>query len=164
MLALLLFSCATDAAPAPAAPPPPVEGPKAQTLLGEVVGVAFVGDWTSDPCPGRTYARNIYFGPDNSWAAVDLVSPCPVGKQCMWSGLVGYNGIWKQQNSTDLALREIGAPIQSGSPHPTLIQLNPKGELFEGACTYRKGLTVPPGYTEDQVRPRPPLNYEGGAK
>jgi hypothetical protein len=164
---LLLFACTADpVAPSPAAPDPAstagasagASGPKAPTvptLLGDVPGVAFVGDWTSPGCAGRTFARNLRFESDNSYAGVDLVSPCPPDTECVWSGLVGYAGIWKQEGNK-LQLREIGAPTAPGSPHPTEVISTFDGTLMENGCTYTKGLAVPPGMTEEQVRPRIP--------
>lgn len=152
---LFAVACATD--PAPVAPTTAVTaaGPKAPTvptLLGDVPGVTFVGVWTSPGCEGRTYARNLLFARDNSYAGVDLISPCPPDKQCMWSGIVGYAGIWKQEGNK-LQLREIGSPTVPGSPHPTEVISTFDGTLMENGCTYTKGITVPAGMTENEVRP-----------
>jgi hypothetical protein len=126
-----------------------------QTMLGDVTGVVFTGDWTSTGCEGRSYARNLYIASDHSYAGIDLVSPCPPNAKCMWSGLVAYTGIWKQEGNKVL-LREIGAPKEAGMAHPTEIQATTKGELIENGCTYTRGITVPEGYTEDTVKARPP--------
>jgi hypothetical protein len=168
----LLLACATStpdapapvAAPAapstppPAAPdaPPSAENPASvSTLLGRTPGVHFVGDWTSPPCGGRGYARNLHFDVDQGYAGVDLVSPCPVGTTCAWSGLIGYAGLWAQEGDK-LKLREIGGATTPGSPHPTEFISTVEGNLVENGCTYTTGLTVPPGYTEDKVRPKVP--------
>lgn len=124
-------------------------------MLGEVTGIVFTGDWTSTGCESRSYARNLYIGSNHTYAGVDLISPCPVGTECVWSGIVGFAGVWKQDDRK-LLLREIGAPIDKGSPHPTEVVADTKGNLVENGCAYQQGLTVPPGYTEDQVKPRPP--------
>ncbi|MDP2315547.1 MAG: hypothetical protein Q8P41_21795 [Pseudomonadota bacterium] len=160
MILLLALACATDPAP----PPTTIAGtgipigtdvPMVPTMLGEVPGVAFTGDWTSTGCAGRSFARNLRFENDNSYAGIDLVSPCPLNTQCVWSGIVGYAGIWKQEGNK-LLLREIGAPTAPGSPHPTEVTSTVDGTLMENGCTYTRGLTVPDGLTEDQVRPNIP--------
>jgi hypothetical protein len=73
---------------------------------------------------------------------------------------VASAGIWKQEGNKVL-LREIGAPIERGSPHPTEIEATKEGKLVENGCEYTRGLTVPPGYTEDQVRPHIPGSAGG---
>lgn len=156
---------ATPATPAPAAPasgePAPTSAapgpgdPTVPTLLGDVKGVAFVGDWTSPSCGGRAYARNIHFDAENSYAGIDLVSPCPTGTTCVWSGMIAYAGIWVQEGDR-LKLREIGGPTGPGSPHPTEFTATVEGSLVENGCAYSRGLTVPAGYEEDRVRPKIP--------
>jgi len=131
------------------------DAPKVDTMLGQVPGVQFLGDWTSPACGGRAYARNLTFLDKGEYAAVDLVAPCPPEGTCVWSGLVAYAGVWKQ-DGTKLLLREIGAPTAPGSPHPTEVVANFDGAIVESGCAYTRGLTVPPGYTEDRVRPRIP--------
>lgn len=175
MILSLLLACASDPPPpspltagdgapvgngapagdgAPAAPIP-ADAPKVDTMLGKVPGVKYIGEWTSTGCEGRTYARNLVFYEYGEYAGVDLVAPCPPGVPCAWSGLVAFAGIWKQ-DGTKLLLREIGAPTAPGSPHPTEVQATTEGKLVENGCEYSPGLTVPPGYTQDQVRPRVP--------
>ena len=166
MWTLLFLACAAETPPpappaeaAPASPPAPATVP---TLLGDAPGVAFVGNWTSPSCGGRAYARNIHFEADQGYAGIDLVSPCPKGTTCVWSGIVGYAGIWKQEG-TKLLLREIGAPIQQGGPHPTQFEATADGKLVENGCLYTSGLTVPEGYTEDEVTPKIPGTQKGAA-
>lgn len=129
-------------------------GAQVDTLLGKVSGVAFVGDWTSPPCGGRSYARNIRFESDQEYGVIELISPCPVGTTCIWSGLGTFAGLWDQQG-TKLILQEIGMTKNvPGGPHPVLFESTADGRLVENGCFYTKGLTVPPGYTEDKVRPK----------
>lgn len=131
------------------------EGPIHQeiTLLGKVEGVKFVGDWTSPPCGGRTYARNLHFDADQHYAAIDLVEPCPPGTECVWSGMVGFQGLWALEGKV-IKVREIGmVAAQAGGPHPVKFEATEDGKLVENGCFYTQGLTVPPGYTEERVRP-----------
>lgn len=148
LLLLPLLACAQ---PPAEAPKPAPAGPSVPTLLGEAHGVAYLGDWTSKDCTARTFARNIRFEDDGTYAAVDLVSPCPVGTQCAWSGIVAYQGIYQQQSET-LELRDIGGTPAAG-PHPTSFRADDAGHLVEGGCTYEKGLTVPEGYDAAKVTP-----------
>lgn len=143
------------AAAPPAATPPAGDTVTAPTLLGPAPGVAFLGNWTSAACGGRAYARNIHFEEDQTYAGIDLVSPCPVGASCIWSGMTGYAGIWVQ-NGKEVSLREIGAPTTEGGPHPTKFEATADGKLVENGCFYTRGLTVPKGYEESRVTPHAP--------
>ena len=145
LLLLPLLACAQT----PVELPKPIEGPKVATLLGDVSGITFLGDWTSKGCPSRNFPRNIHFEAGGKYAGVDLVSPCPVGTQCAWSGILSYGGIWQQQGQT-IQLRDIGGTGESG-PHPTRFQADDKGFLVEAGCNYERGVTVPDGYTADAV-------------
>lgn len=150
VLSSLLLACETPAEPQPAG------GASVPTLLGDAPGIMFIGNWTSTSCGGRAYARNVRFEADGSYAGVDLISPCPPGTTCVWSGIVAYGGSWVQ-NGTLLQLRETGGgPTGPGTPHPTELRADTEGQLREGDCAYTRGLTVPGGYTEDQVTPRVP--------
>lgn len=146
---IFLVSCAAEVAP------PPVVGAKVDTLLGPAGGVYIVGDWTSAACAGRAYARNLHIEAHQEYAGVDLVSPCPKGTQCMWSGMVGFAGVWVMEGKK-LQLREIGGATVPGGAHPTLIEATMEGKLVENGCVYEKGLTIPEGYTDVEVRPKIP--------
>lgn len=151
---LLLLACAAEV-PSATPPPAPAGAPQVDTLLGKAPGVVFTGVWTNKDCPGRNYPRNLYIDEEGEYAGLDLVSPCPKGTACMWSGMVGFAGTWRQDGDR-LVFREIGAPGQKGSPHPTEVRADFSGHLVENDCLYDKGLTVPDGYTEDEVKPRLP--------
>lgn len=161
LLALLAACAAQSSAPIAEPKPAPVpatEGAAATdtttpTLLGEVQGIAIVGDWTSAACGGRTYARNISFAADQHYAAVDLVSPCPPGATCVWSGLTAFAGLWELQGKK-LRVQEVGVPATPGGPRPTFFEATADGKLVENGCLYEKGLTIPPGYTEASVKPK----------
>lgn len=156
MWSLLVACSASIPEPPPApAPAPGDAAPTVQTLLGEAKGIHFLGDWTSAPCGGRGYARNLRFEEDGTYAGVDLVSPCPPDVACAWSGLLGFTGVWKQEGEK-LHLREIGGGVEQGAAHPTEFTANVEGQLLENGCVYTVGLTVPAGYTEERVRPKVP--------
>lgn len=148
LLATSLAACASE----PPAPAPPIKGPIVHTLLGDAPGVEFTGDWTSPACGGRQFARNIHFDADGAYAAIDLMSPCPVGTQCLTSGLMAYEGIWSIKDDA-LELRDMGGTSAPG-PHPTSFRADDKGQLVESGCPYTKGLTVPDGYEAAKVTPK----------
>lgn len=151
LLALVVTACAV--APVATTPPPePIPGPTVSTLLGDAPGITYLGQWTSKACPTRAFARNILFEDDGNYAAADLISPCPVGTQCAWSGISLYQGIWSQQGET-IETRDMGGTAAAG-PHPTSFRANDRSQLVEGGCTYDRGLTVPDGYTPESVTPR----------
>ncbi len=161
---LLLAGCAgTPVQPAAEPVPPPVvatEGavPTDQTtptLLGDVQGISIEGNWTSAACGGRSYARNIRFESHQHYAAVDMVSPCPVGATCVWSGLTAFAGLWELQGKK-LRVQEVGVPDTPGGPRPVFFEATADGKLVENGCFYEKGLTVPPGYSEASVLPDVP--------
>jgi hypothetical protein len=129
--------------------------PKVNTLLGEAEGITFLGNWTSPECGGRKYPRNIRFEEDNTWAGIDLITPCPVGTTCVWSGMVGYTGLWAM-GEKKIVLQEMGSAGGPGSPHPTEFTADREGHLVEHGCLYTRGLHTPTGYTEEQVTPRAP--------
>jgi len=126
--------------------------PQVDTLLGKADGIHFLGDWTSTGCEGRTYARNVRFEANHRYAVVDLVSPCPVGATCAWSGLTTFDGIW-QIEERELKTRELGGGTAQGGPHPTSWQATMEGKLMENRCVYERGITVPEGYEAARVTP-----------
>jgi hypothetical protein len=145
-----------DRGEAPSEVNPQTEPGQVQTLLGETGGIAFVGDWTSPACGGRGYARNVYFASTNEYAVIELVSPCPVGATCVWSGMSTFAGTWRLDGNK-LRVQEVGlTSMPEGGPHPVLFEGTSDGTLVENGCTYTRGLTVPPGYDENRVRPKIP--------
>lgn len=158
-LLVIWLGCAAELPPPP---PPPVDPATSTvpTLLGDAPGVRFLGNWTSPSCGGRGYARNLRFEAEQAYAGIDLVSPCPKGTTCVWSGMTGFAGIWKQEG-TKLLLREMGGGTATGGPHPTEVESTADGKLVENGCLYTAGLTVPPGYTEEEVTPRVPGTAPG---
>jgi hypothetical protein len=54
----------------------------------------WAGTWSSPSCADRTYERRITLKEDKTFRAEDRVSPCPPGVQCIWSGIVGWQGTY----------------------------------------------------------------------
>ncbi|MEP7126791.1 MAG: hypothetical protein ABJE95_38025 [Byssovorax sp.] len=59
--------------------------------------VSLAGTWESATCNTRTFPRRITFteGAATSFTAEDLVSPCPKGTTCVWSGIINRSGTYK---------------------------------------------------------------------
>lgn len=62
-------------------------------------GTTLVGTWESPSCGDRAYARRITFAEAAAatFTAEDLVSPCPKGTQCIWSGIINRSGTYKTE-------------------------------------------------------------------
>ena len=85
---------------APAAPSAmptvPATAPTTVPGTGPVAGAtSLVGTWESASCGARTYPRRITFADAAAFTAEDLVSPCPKGTQCIWSGIINRSGTYK---------------------------------------------------------------------
>ncbi|MFO8072871.1 MAG: hypothetical protein R6V85_13440 [Polyangia bacterium] len=60
-----------------------------------VVEPGLLGAWENSSCGERKYRRRIEFFADGRFSALDEVAPCPPGAQCVWSGIVRWQGSWK---------------------------------------------------------------------
>lgn len=78
----------TDATTDDGAGKPTGDGGEAETAP-EVAGT-----WSSASCGARTYAREMVLLDGGTYVRVDLVSPCPPGAKCVWSGILSYRGSW----------------------------------------------------------------------
>jgi hypothetical protein len=58
---------------------------------------SLAGTWESASCGARAYPRRITFAEPASFSAEDLVSPCPKGTTCVWSGIINRSGSYKTQ-------------------------------------------------------------------
>ena len=61
---------------------------------GDPAAVELAGTWSSASCGPRTYAREMVLLDGGTYVRVDLVSPCPPGAKCVWSGILSYRGSW----------------------------------------------------------------------
>lgn len=91
------------------------------TAAADVVPPQVVSSWVSPSCGARTYPRAIQFKSDGSFAAQDLISPCPPRAVCVWSGVVNNKGAFTVKK--DVIILEIS---RSGTgpgaqPFPTLL-------------------------------------------
>jgi hypothetical protein len=97
-----------------------------------------IGSWVSPSCGDRTYARRIRFELNSSFAAQDLVSPCPPDVVCIWSGIVYTDGRYLITGDTIklIASDTHTGPIVKSFPEELLIdpktnvpvEVSPEGE------------------------------------
>lgn len=110
----------------------------------------WVGEWSSPSCGNREFERRIKLREDGEFRGEDRVAPCPMGAQCMWSGLVLWSGTW-EANSQRALLHEIDPPPGPiDAPRPRALhwienadapaELTPEG----GRCLYKKETSAPP--------------------
>ena len=95
----------------------------------------------SASCDKRTYAREITFGKDGKLSAQYLVSPCPPGARCVWSGILARAGTFSLAGSTVTLTVTEGADSKPGSPLPATMTFT-GGALSESAggatCAYQR--------------------------
>ncbi len=72
-----------------------------------------LGAWENSSCGERKYRRRIEFFADGRFSALDEVAPCPPGAQCVWSGILRWQGSWKLDG--DLVQLEL-KPIEGERP------------------------------------------------
>lgn len=139
----------TSTAPTPTATTPTPTAtttttPTPTTTTTPETSAELVGEWKSPPCGARKYERRITFAKDGSFTAQDLVSPCPKGVVCVWSGIIDTKGTWKQEGNTiHLTTASQSSGPKVGSPFPTTLTFDPaKKVLTESAdgatCSYKR--------------------------
>lgn len=119
----VLLACAGKAAEVPDNPPPPPPPPLEE-------GTRFVATWQSASCGERSFPRELVLNPDFTYSGTDYISPCPVDAQCIWSGIVTWNGTWSMEGPA-LKLTEQGEANDHGFPHPTELKHGRGMELAE---------------------------------
>lgn len=105
--------------------PPTEPGPKEPTpaLDGAT--------WTSASCGERTYPRTIAFATDGTFLARDLVSPCPEGAQCVWSGIVERKGTYTATADRIALVQEGNEPAPAAKALPAELQREASGAPAE---------------------------------
>jgi hypothetical protein len=109
---------------------------------GTQVG-SLAGSWTSASCGERKYVRQIELAADGTFSAADLVSPCPPGAACVWSGIVYRRGTYSVAGGT-VTLTPAAAGGPQGKPFPATLGLDPAtGAPFEAdgngaTCPYER--------------------------
>ncbi len=130
-----------------AEPAEPAESTEQAEPVSEVVADSpsrfpLPSSWTSAACEGRAYERQITFTEDR-YQAKDLVSPCPPGVVCVWSGIIDRTGSWTLDRKQLRLTPDVDAPTvaqASNHPLPAHLWLGPDGTLTEdeGACPYAR--------------------------
>jgi len=99
--------------------------------------------WSGPACEGRAYERVISFQEQGRFEARDLVSPCPPGTVCVWSGVITRGGSWSMaradiQLAPDPTEAASGGPPASQFPLPLMLRRAPDGQLEEPGsdCRY----------------------------
>lgn len=109
---------------APAAETAASTGTLTAETAADVVPPQVIGSWVSPSCGARTYARKIQFKSDGSFAAQDLISPCPARAVCTWSGIVNNKGAYTLKTDAiifEFSRSETGPGAQ---PFPTLLGID----------------------------------------
>ena len=96
---------AVPTAPTPVPSTPPATG-----------SASLLGTWESASCGDRAYPRQITFADATTFSAEDLVSPCPKGTACIWSGILNTQGTYTVEKDV-ITLR-----VQKASTGPKKIQ------------------------------------------
>ena len=117
------------------APPPPEAGAEAPG--------AIVATWLGEPCGERAYPRELTFTPDFRYHGRDLVSPCPEGASCIWSGVVEFSGTWEGNSQFITLSEEKAIDGDKAQPRPTTLRHMHSGHLTsepkEGViCSFTK--------------------------
>jgi hypothetical protein len=130
---------ASPAASQAAAPPSAAPGESASaSAQPSEPRSTLLGSWVSASCGERKYERQLSFEAGNRFASLELVSPCPPGARCVWSGIVQRLGSYEQKG-TRVGL-VVDAPVDShGQPLPEAVEFD--GRVVErapdgSACEY----------------------------
>lgn len=89
-------------------------------------GASIEGSWISPSCGARTYPRLITFD-DGQFQATDLISPCPYGLVCIWSGIVKTLGTYAVSGDT-IELTVLDGWSGKGQPLPASMTIDPATE------------------------------------
>ncbi len=132
-------SAAPTASPPPPSASPTVSvsaAPSASASAAPSAPVTLVGDWVSPSCGERKYPRHITFDDKTGFSASDLVSPCPKGVTCIWSGIVTRKGTWSSDGKR-VTLTLTGPADKRGAPFPASLDLAP-GPAEGATCPYQR--------------------------
>jgi hypothetical protein len=101
------------------------------------------GTWESPSCGSRTYPRRITFAEAASFTAEDLVSPCPKGVSCIWSGIINRQGTYRVEKDTITLTVAKTSTGPAKVEFPTTLTLDASHAPVEGgsegkACVYKR--------------------------
>lgn len=97
----------------------------------------FFGTHSSPECGDeRKYPRHVVLSEDMSYTLTDLVSPCPPGGMCAWSGVVTAKGTWAVEGPMVVFTEGKVDNSDKGAPRPDKLTLGQTGQLMESRCLY----------------------------
>ena len=98
-----------------------------------------LGRFHSAACGSRNYARELEFRQDGTFTAKDLMSPCPLGASCVWSGIMERSGTFVVRDATLTLTVTKGGELGGAQPLPLTLTLE-RGNLVEAiansTCAY----------------------------
>lgn len=160
ILATLVVACGGRSAPSETTPVTPLpdastpDEPVAVELTPTQAGASLVGSWQSETCGGRTWVRALQLQDDGSWTGLDLVSPCPQGVTCIWSGVVKHSGTWQAAElagTVKLALSSSEpASAPGGADVPTTLRMMNASIVDNQSCAYAPVGEMPSGAPKAQ--------------
>jgi len=114
---------------ATSAPPPPsaTVAPTASTTPGPAPSgnSSLTGVWQSASCGNRKYVRTIQFDAEGTFLGRDLISPCPKGTACIWSGILDTKGKFEVRlDKISFTLEQPQGRPGVGQPFPTTMGID----------------------------------------
>jgi hypothetical protein len=102
--------------------------PVEEVVVPAQPATSVAGTWSSASCGERSYARELVFVEGGSYVRLDLVSPCPPGTLCVWSGIVHFTGGWRLEGEAVRLIEE----VQVGSGGPSGFVSRPEELAMDG--------------------------------
>lgn len=139
LIFLLNFLACPKPGELPDTPPVALEVPETPEtpLVPEAAHAKFVGTHSSPECgEERQYPRHVVLSPDMNYTMTDLVSPCPPGGMCAWSGVITAKGTWAMEGPMVLFTEGKVDNADMGAPRPDKLTRGQTGQLMEGRCVY----------------------------
>lgn len=145
---ILSCSCTSQAPQSPTtvevrAAPSASEASPVKTAEIAVPKGSWVGGWQSSECGERKYPRRLDLADDGTFIMMDLISPCPPGAKCVWSGVAARKGTWSASGNRSLLTYEpAGSATGNGKGQPAPTELTwdrDKNVPVEGHdCAYER--------------------------
>jgi hypothetical protein len=96
------------------------------------------GAFEAAPCSTRAYRRSIALEPDGTFAATDLVSPCPPGARCVWSGVILWGGTWRRDGDRIVLAPDAAGRLPERVPASLVIAGATLREPEDPSCVYHR--------------------------
>jgi hypothetical protein len=135
---LFLVACGSGGAPEGSEP---ARAPSVATTTRANDGPSPTGKWVSPSCGARTYPRELELLVDGRFVSRDLVSPCPAGVSCVWSGIVERSGRFTVTEARIALVVEKGEAARGGQALPETLVVEggaPVEEAGGARCVYAR--------------------------